>query len=711
MQGNQKGRGGTRLGSSWRCVLLGAAVLLSAPGADARVPEPPEPAIAETLEFAASRLRDTAESLPPTAYPQETRADGTWITTDPTPFTSGFFAGSLWYMYEHTRDPYWRTQAERWQAGLESQKFRTDDHDLGFMLFTSFGNAYRLTGEERFREVLLTAADSLSQRYHPELGYIRSRGDITDTAELDLIIDTMPNLELLFWAARNGGRPELREMAIRHALNTLESHVRPDGSSFQVAKFDIPSGLLKEQGKEQGCRYETVWSRGQSWAIYGYTIAYRETGDRRFLDAARETADFYITHAPGDLVAYWDFFPPDIGAPRDSSAAAVTASALVELSQLEPDSKRARSYWNAARDILVSLSSAAYLSEGTPFQSILRRGTAFRPRGRSDIGLVYADYYFIEALLRYEAAARRSGVAAMRGVKLPPPLIAERSPMPDAPVVSVGADVKVLFTGDVRGVDARTMLLKRGGSRVEARVTYDAATRTATLDPVEPLRPDTTYTVKLDCDIRGPDGRKIDSIQWKFTTEEAFPRSARRRFIDFESGRLSEVDAVEGPVELVREGALRGTASARIPGVAPAWMELYFPDADEVFTSFLMRMNTVPAADASLMSLADDGEVMTYVRLQPNRALQLRRGVSNIGPRSNFLDVGGVYALSLRERDEPGPWSIVDFSISGPGSTFECPFASSRLRKAEPTVNRLRLGATEAPLDVTLDDVRLDTAR
>jgi hypothetical protein len=302
----------------------------------------------------------------------------------------------------------------------------------------------------------------------------------------------------------------------------------------------------------------------------------------------------------------------------------------------------------------------------------------------------------------------------MLRVERTPPLIAERSPMPDDPVVPVGADVRVVFSGDVRGVEATTFVLRRGGSRVDALVTYDAAHRTATLHPREPLRPDTGYSVTLTRGITGPEGRPIDSLRWTFTTEEAFPRSAREHFFDFESGSLSRassgVDTVFGPVELVRAGALSGTWSVRIPGVAPAWLQEDFPDSDELRTSFLLRVNAAPATPASLMSFADDDTVMAHVLLNPNRGLQLRHEESNVGPRTNFLSLGAVYQVSLRERDVHGPWSILDFSVLGPDSTFECPFASSRVRKSEPTVNRFRVGATEAPLDVTLDDIRLDTA-
>ncbi|WAM30051.1 Ig-like domain-containing protein [Myxococcus sp. NMCA1] len=691
-------------------VVLGCANTANAQSLDAAPsPDPLEARLPATFAFAASRLRTTAESLPPGAFPQETRADGTWVVSDATSFTSGFLAGSLWYMYEYTGDAYWHTQAERWQAPLRGQATRTDDHDLGFVLYSSFGNGYRLTGDPSYRALLLTAANSLSQRYYAPLGYVRSRGDITDLRDLDLIIDTMMNLELLFWASRNGGSPALREMATRHALNTLESHSRSDGSTFQVARFDPLTGALKEQGKEQGCRYETVWSRGQAWAIYGYTVAYRETRDRRFLQGARKAADFYLSHVPGDLVAYWDFFPPDIPtAPRDVSAAA--ASALIELSQLESESRRADAYLKAARDILLALSSPAYLSEGTPFQSILLHGTAYKPRGRSDIGLVYADYYFLEALLRYRVARHRS--LTSWDVELPPALIATRTPMPDAPVVSVDANVRVYFTAPMRGVDDTSFLLKRGSSLVAAEVSYDGASRVAVLRPREPLRHDTEYAVILSKDITGPDRRSLGFQRWTFTTEVGPPSRVDHRFFDFESGTLAGVDRVAGPVTLVSgAAALRGSYSVKLPGTAPAFLAESFRSTDDIYTSFLLRMDSTPTVDADLLAYLDDGEVLPHVLLRPNLSLQLMNEDTPVGTRTNFMTVGEVYSVALRQRDGGGRYAILDLYLRGPGVEFECPFASSWVRMSEPRVDQVRLGSTVAPRDVTLDDVRLDTER
>ncbi|WP_309887644.1 glycoside hydrolase family 88 protein [Archangium sp.] len=379
---------------------------LSWPGlAQASVKDPFRATIPDTLRFAEKQLRATANALPPTAYPSSTTPNGNWDTTGPGSWTSGFLSGSFWYMHQHTRDPSWRSRADLWQAGIESQKLRSDEHDLGFMLLDSFGHGYRLTGNDTYHQVVLTAAQSFAQRYDGRLGYVRSRGEVSDTEDFKVIIDTMMNLELLFWASRHGGKREWHDMAHQHALKTLESHVREDGSTWQTITLDPETGTLNEQGKEQGCRWNTTWARGQAWAIYGFTVAYRETKDPRLLQAARRTADYFIRHLPSDSVPYWDLAAPNIpNEPRDSSAAAIAASALIELSQLEPQSRSASLDWNAARNILISLSSPVYLARHKQTRSILRHGTAYKPHGKYDTGMIAADYFFIEALLRYSAA-------------------------------------------------------------------------------------------------------------------------------------------------------------------------------------------------------------------------------------------------------------------------------------------------------------------
>ena len=216
----------------------------------------------------------------------------------------------------------------------------------------------------------------------------------------------MINLELLFWASKHGGKREWYDMAVSHALKTMVNHARADGSTYQIVNYNPTSGAIVLEATKQGYNTESTWSRGQAWAVYGFTMAYRETGDVRFLETARKTADYFISHLPADQVPFWDFELPDTtGQPKDSSAAAIASSGLIELSQREADAQRSAAYLSAARNILISLSSPAYLAQGTTNHAVLLHGTQNKPDGKYDRGLIYGDYYFIEALLRYSATS------------------------------------------------------------------------------------------------------------------------------------------------------------------------------------------------------------------------------------------------------------------------------------------------------------------
>jgi hypothetical protein len=369
----------------------------------------PEPSV---FEFAAQQLEATTQAVSSTQYPTYTNASGSWNTDDPEDWRSGFFPGSLWLMYDWSGEEGWRTQAERWLGSLEGEKNDTSTHDVGFKIFTSFGNAYRLTGNEDYRQVILTAAESLDMRYDADVGAIRSWGSINDNSEFLVIIDNMMNLEILFWASKNGGDDALFSHAVEHALTTYEHHVRPDGSTYQVVEFDPSSGDVRERRTHQGLNDESTWARGQAWAVYGFTMTYRETGDPIFLDAARETADYFIDNLPFDHVPFWDFDVTSGGLEdKDSSAAAIVASGLMALGELEPDSLRAQNYLDAALDILASLSSPAYLAEGTGNAAVLLHGTQNRNSANFDTGLIYGDYYFVEALLRYQQSIQPTPTA------------------------------------------------------------------------------------------------------------------------------------------------------------------------------------------------------------------------------------------------------------------------------------------------------------
>jgi unsaturated chondroitin disaccharide hydrolase len=254
--------------------------------------------------------------------------------------------------------------------------------------------------------VVLTGARSLATRYSPVVHAVRSWNNPSGAPASDfrVIVDNMMNLELLFWAAKHGDDPALATKALNHALTTAREHVRPDGSTYHLVIFDSGTGAVKRKQTVQGYSDSSTWARGQAWAVYGFTMAYRESRDSRMLATARKVADYFVAHLPADKVPYWDFALPSLtGQPRDSSAAAIAASGLIELSQLDSDATRKARYLGAAKGILTSLSSKAYLAEGTSSRSILLHGTANKPGGHYDRGLIYGDYFFLEALLRYRA--------------------------------------------------------------------------------------------------------------------------------------------------------------------------------------------------------------------------------------------------------------------------------------------------------------------
>jgi unsaturated chondroitin disaccharide hydrolase len=278
---------------------------------------------------------------------------------------------------------------------------------VGFKVFTSIGNAARLTGSSNDRETVLAAAASLATRYSSVVTAIRS-WDGPTPAHFRVIIDNLMNLELLFWASHHGGPRTWYRMAVNHALRTMHDHVRADGSTYQGVDYDPATGKIRQPFTHQGVATDSTWARGQAWAIHGFTMVYRESGDARFLETARRVADFYLDHLPADHVPYWDFDASAIpNAPRDTSAAAVATAGLLELATLETDGVRAGRYAQAARDTITSLSSPAYLAEGTASRSILLHGTQNAPVGETDRGLTYGDYYFVEALLRYRSLTGR----------------------------------------------------------------------------------------------------------------------------------------------------------------------------------------------------------------------------------------------------------------------------------------------------------------
>lgn len=314
---------------------------------------------------------------------------------------SGFWPGILWYDYEYTGDEKIKEEAEKFTASLkflsESPAF---DHDLGFLVFCSYGNGYRLTHNPEYKQVILDTADSLATLFNPRVGTILSwPRNVEMFGGHNTIMDNLINLEMLFWAAKNGGNPYLADIAISHADKTMKHQFRPDYTSYHVAVYDTLTGDFIRGCTYQGYADNSMWARGQAWGIYGYTTIYRETKDPRYLEFVQKVTDVYLRNLPEDYVPYWDFNDPAIPeAPRDASAAAVVASALLELSTYLPIEKQ-MAYKDAALKMLNSLSSDKYRS-GKSKPSFLLHSTGHWPaKSEIDASIIYADYY-IEALLR-----------------------------------------------------------------------------------------------------------------------------------------------------------------------------------------------------------------------------------------------------------------------------------------------------------------------
>ena len=321
---------------------------------------------------------------------------------DKTEWCSGFWPGILWYDYEFTGDAKLKEEAAKYTESLEFlSHMPAYDHDLGFLVFCSYGNAYRLTHEEKYKQVILDTADSLATLFNPRVGTILSwPREVPTFGGHNTIMDNLINLEMLFWAAKNGNKPYLKEIAVSHADKTMANQFRPDHTSYHVVVYDTLTGDFVRGCTHQGYADESMWARGQAWGVYGYTVAYRETGDHRYLDFVQQVADAFLKDLPEDGVPYWDYNDPRIpNAPRDASAAAVVASALLELSTYLPGEK-GEGYRKEAVRMLVSLSSDAYAC-GNRKPAFLMHSTGHHPAGSEiDASIIYADYYYIEALLR-----------------------------------------------------------------------------------------------------------------------------------------------------------------------------------------------------------------------------------------------------------------------------------------------------------------------
>ncbi|MBL7738617.1 MAG: glycoside hydrolase family 88 protein [Chitinophagaceae bacterium] len=342
-----------------------------------------------------------AEKFPKTFFP----ATGEYEFSNSGWWCSGFYPGTLLYLYEQTKDRALYTEAERILQVLEKEKNNTSTHDLGFMMFCSFGNANRIAAKPAYKDILLTSAKSLCTRFNPKTGCIKSWD--SKAGDFLVIIDNMMNLELLFWATKVSGDSSFYKIAVTHANTTIKNHFRDDNSSYHVLNYDPERGAVKQKRTAQGAADESAWARGQAWGLYGYTATYRETKDPVYLEQAIKIADFMFTHPslPADGIPYWDFNAPGIpDALRDASAAAITASALIELSGYTQNKDDAHHYLKLSETILKTLSGPLYkAAPGKNGGFLIQHGVGHMPnKTEVDVPLTYADYYFIEAMIRYK---------------------------------------------------------------------------------------------------------------------------------------------------------------------------------------------------------------------------------------------------------------------------------------------------------------------
>ena len=393
------------------------AALLASPGEvelDKKIPAIFEKSAAHyrAIDAAATPLMNSGDAAKEKKPFGERRVPHGWDAKNGKPdmrsiywWTSGHFPGSLWYLYQATGDEFFKERAIVWTESIAPNSKVSDNHDVGFIMYCSFGNARRLLRTDKYDDLLRETAASLAKRFNPDLGLIRSWGDIGEKRDFLVIPDNMMNLELLEWAAKaKGGEKRFDDIARSHATKTIAHHFRADGGTYHVLNYDQRPGfcgVVQEIRRGQGLSCETAWSRGQSWAIYGYTMMYRETREKAYLDFAQKLADYAIHHPnmPEDGIPYWDYGAP--GEERDSSAGSIMASGLLELAGFVGGEKGA-AYRAFAVKQLTSLASPAYFSEGGEIgHFLLKHGVGSKPSNSEiDTPLDYGDYYFLEALLR-----------------------------------------------------------------------------------------------------------------------------------------------------------------------------------------------------------------------------------------------------------------------------------------------------------------------
>lgn len=378
--------------------------------------------VATQLHDATQQIKYLAAALSESDIPT-TFSNGKHVNWGSQWWCSGFYPGTVLYLYEYTQDPELLVEAQTKLKYLEKEKHNTTTHDLGFMLYCSFGNALRITGDSlAYKEVLSTGAESLSTRYSPVTKAIRSwdGGKNWDGVPwaYPVIIDNMMNLEFLMQATKITGNRKYYDIAVQHANTTMKNAFRHDYSSYHVIDYNPATGEVINKKTAQGAFDESAWSRGQAWALYGYITMYRETGDNIYLELARNIAAFYLNHPnlPTDKVPFWDMDQDKLTSEspyyanrdlRDVSTAAIVASALLEMAQYV-DPNEGQWYIDNAEQTLQNLSQAPYKADYKDNGGyILKHSVGSIPhKTEVDVPLTYADYYYVEALIRYDRMLR-----------------------------------------------------------------------------------------------------------------------------------------------------------------------------------------------------------------------------------------------------------------------------------------------------------------
>jgi hypothetical protein len=350
------------------------------------------------------------------ASPRTLEADGKFVMVPSKDWCSGFFPGELWFLYEYTKNEKWKDLAKKFTANIEVEKTNGNTHDMGFKVYNSVGNGYRLTKDDHYKGVIIEGAKTLSTRFNPVVGSLKS-WDNRKQWKFPVIIDNMLNLELLFEATRLTGDSSFYKIAVTHANTAMKNHFRADYSSYHVIDYDPETGKILHKQTHQGFADESAWARGQAWGLYGYTMCYRETHNKVYLQQAENIAKFIFSNPnlPADLVPYWDYNDTAIpNAPRDASAAAIAASALYELSTY---SVNAKDYRSKADKIVKVLGEKYQAKPGDSKGFLLLHSTGHKPNN-SEINapIIYADYYYLEALLRKQRLYKGEPVISLSSI-------------------------------------------------------------------------------------------------------------------------------------------------------------------------------------------------------------------------------------------------------------------------------------------------------